>query len=692
MRKGKAKLELASKLAIDPTKRVRPLVMGVSVGNAKITAGCLTKDTLIIGNPEVKQITEFKEGDQIFVLSDNGIERRRVRNVFDNGVRDVYLLRTQTGREIKATDNHPFLVARRVSNENYEKCKRAIELRNGAKDLRYKEERGKGPSLDKIAKLLGVDRRTIGNWVSGRHMPKPFRWGLQWISLSELKLGDYIVVLRERPFDGKPFKLPDIETTPRYKVIPKLPEETNDEIMWFFGYYLADGCVRRPKKNKKTYRVLIYEGDENKANKLVSLLKKYELNAKYYPNKRRAEIGSVYLVKLMEQVGLSGNAHTKNIPDWVTQLPKKQIEGFIRGFLFGDGYRHKSKTSEERYGVSSCNLELLERLRFLCQMVGWRTTRIHHRRRYSLIEGRRIEGDEYNFNIYLPVTKRSRRLRGGEKISYHLKIPEPFGLDRVVEIKYLGKENVYDLEIDGSEHNFIANNIVVHNSDGTYYEKDGEILEGSNFHVFGESVLKNVEDQVRDIVQPGPYHNGTMPDDYKGKLIWGHKLEGSPKSTCPLAGLYVDFGNALARLAGAKTRFTTIVSYEDNDIDFALATVEVPYAGRVLDQDLNGKKLAGHIFAGSDQATVFCRIENIMKRAKVEPAFGQEPYEAEEGDVLEGWSWRLDGYHGTTTVRTKYATLMVDYGEAYITMTNVSIGSPMALPGTSGTALFLKEG
>jgi hypothetical protein len=238
----------------------------------------------------------------------------------------------------------------------------------------------------------------------------------------------------------------------------------------------------------------------------------------------------------------------------------------------------------------------------------------------------------------------------------------------------------------------VGNRTITAGTDGTYYEKDGEILEGSNYHVFGESVLKNVEEQVRDVLQPGPYHNGTMPDDYKGKLIWGHKLEGSPKSTCPLAGLYVGFGNALARLAGAKTRFTTIVSYEDNDIDFALATVEVPYAGRVLDQDLNGKKLAGHIFAGSDQATVFCRIENIMKRAGVEPAFGQEPYEAEEGDVLEGWSWRLDGYHGTTTVQTKYATLMVDYGEAYIPVNNVSIGSPMALPGTSGTALYLAGG
>ena len=238
----------------------------------------------------------------------------------------------------------------------------------------------------------------------------------------------------------------------------------------------------------------------------------------------------------------------------------------------------------------------------------------------------------------------------------------------------------------------VGNIKITAGTDGTYYTYKGETREGSNFHVLGESVLKNVEDQVREVLQPGSYHGGTM-DDLKGYLVWGHKLEayGSP-SNCRFSNAYVAFGNALAKLAGAKTRFTTTLSYEDNDIDFALATIDVSWEPKVLDYDLNGKKLAGHIFAGSDQVTVFCHISNIMKRSGAEPACGQEPYDAEEGDVLEGWSWRLDGYYGTTRVTSKYANLLVDYGEANIMMVNVGMGTKMALPGTSGTALFLKEG
>ena len=36
--------------------------------------------------------------------------------------------------------------------------------------------------------------------------------------------------------------------------------------------------------------------------------------------------------------------------------------------------------------------------------------------------------------------------------------------DKIISIKYAGKEDVYDLEIEGSNHNYVANGIVVHNS------------------------------------------------------------------------------------------------------------------------------------------------------------------------------------------------------------------------------------
>jgi len=489
------KAKVASK-----TEKVRPVVLGVSIGNERITAGCLTKDTLVLGNPEIKTITEFKEGDMVYVFDDNGIVKRKVKTVFDNGVKDVYLLRTQTGREIKATDNHPFLVARKVRNEYYEKYKRALELRKKS----YPDY--------KIADLIDIDRRTVDNWISRKHVPKQYRWGLTWASLKELKSGDYIVVLKESPVDGKPYKLPDIEKEARMKVIPNLPKETDNDLMWFFGYYLADGYIFR-NGHKQAKAVGISEGNKEKANELISKLKKYGIYSRYSERKKSVLITSTYLAKLIEKLGFSGNAHTKKVPDWVLQLPKEQIKSFIEGFIFGDGYKHKSKTSEIRYGIEICNYELLKQIQFLSQMVGWRTTGIRYRKRHSVMkDGRIIEGDIYSLDIYLPTLRKSRGLKGGLHISSSFKVPEPFGLDRIIEIKYLGKENTYDLEIDGEEHNFIANNIVVHNSCSFLMkDKSGNVVVSSNAHVFTDGDPSKQPEQIewRKILQPGCYSEDT---------------------------------------------------------------------------------------------------------------------------------------------------------------------------------------
>jgi intein/homing endonuclease len=486
-------------LSVDRTKKFRPLVAGVSIGHYKITAGCLTKDTLVLGNPGAKPITEFKEGDMVYVFSEDGAVVRRVKRFYDNGEKDVYLIVTQTGREIKATDNHPFLVIRRIPNPRLELYEKALRLWS------------EGRFINDIARELGVDRKTVYSWINGRHKPSTATVAsLEWVPLRDLKPGDYIVVLKERPFDGKPMVLPEVDC----RIKPNLPRETNEDLMWFFGYYLADGSIS--VKEDGTERVTISEGNPEKAKQLISMLEKYGIPARYYEERYAVEITSTYLARLLKALGLTGNTHTKTVPSWVFGLPKSQIEAFIKGFIFGDGCRHKSRTKEERYDISSCNERLLRGLMLLAQMVGWRTTRIRSRRRISYIEGRKVEGTEYSLSIYIPSTEKSRRLKGGMGIG-QIKIPEPFGVDRIVEIRHLGRERVYDLEIDGEEHNFIANNIVVHNSLGWFAKdnKDGEVVMLSNNHVFANENNANIGDPI---LQPGPYDGGKIPDDVAGYL------------------------------------------------------------------------------------------------------------------------------------------------------------------------------
>ncbi len=76
-------------------------------------SGCLTGDTLVI-DAETGKLKSIKEmvGKRFYTLSldkDYRIRKSFVSKVFYSGRKKVFLLKTKTGREIKASANHPFL-------------------------------------------------------------------------------------------------------------------------------------------------------------------------------------------------------------------------------------------------------------------------------------------------------------------------------------------------------------------------------------------------------------------------------------------------------------------------------------------------------------------------------------------------------------------------------------------------------
>ncbi len=127
---------------------------------------CVTGDTLL---PVIREqgtgdrgqeipITEVKPGDYVFSLNESigQIEPRRVLAFLDMGVKPVYKLTTASGRSIKTTANHPYLV-------------RGQETR----DMRQE--------------TWGRDR------------------GNEWVKVSELKAGDEIAVANQFNGDGYAF-------------------------------------------------------------------------------------------------------------------------------------------------------------------------------------------------------------------------------------------------------------------------------------------------------------------------------------------------------------------------------------------------------------------------------------------------------------------------------------------------------
>ena len=75
---------------------------------------CLSLSSMIAAKDGLKKITEIKVGDEVYAfdMKTRQLVLKECSGVFDNGIKDVYELSTPH-HSIKATSNHPFLVALR---------------------------------------------------------------------------------------------------------------------------------------------------------------------------------------------------------------------------------------------------------------------------------------------------------------------------------------------------------------------------------------------------------------------------------------------------------------------------------------------------------------------------------------------------------------------------------------------------
>ena len=79
---------------------------------------CLSTSSMIMTKEGLRKITEIKEGDDVYAFDQktHQLVLKECSGVFDNGVKDVYELST-AHHSIKATSNHPFLIALRDTKD-----------------------------------------------------------------------------------------------------------------------------------------------------------------------------------------------------------------------------------------------------------------------------------------------------------------------------------------------------------------------------------------------------------------------------------------------------------------------------------------------------------------------------------------------------------------------------------------------
>ncbi len=378
-------------------------------------------------------IKEIEPGDTIFSY-DERAERfvtAPVRAMAQTGVRQTHevVVGRRTARRFVATDNHPVLALR--------------------------------------------DMRADGDTRA--------RWARMWLAVGELRQGDLVAVPRQLPDFGVPHGLPQLTNGDHHLESPVHgPATTNVDLMWLLGLFVGDGNLQ---DSGKTHRVqfAIPETDAHVRGEIQHIVsEQFGLRA-IAADKHRVVINSKALVDWMWRLGFAGTSKSKSVPEWVFGLPKDQRLAFLGGWVDADGYVRPTRDAVYLTCVSA---PLIEQFQELAELSGlrsggpWGFTQPHRHAPERMGGAFRvsISGDYTRLGCRDP--KRTERFSpgryehgdtGAQGLSFKSHCNDWLGFMPVVSIEPFDIEPVYDIEVDGP-HNFIAEGMVVHNSEVVYHK------------------------------------------------------------------------------------------------------------------------------------------------------------------------------------------------------------------------------
>ena len=405
------------KLGIPEAEKQR-LVSGVAAQYE-----CVAGDTLVwTANRGQIPIKEIEFGDRVFAY-DEDAERFVVAPVKASAQTDTrltYAVKT-TRRSIRATDNHPMLVLRDERKEGRQRA----------------------------------------------------RYARRWVTVGEIKPGDFIAVPRTVPDFGVAAELPGIAGF-------TAPAVSSVDLMWLLGLYIGDGNLHL---STRTYRVqfAIPATDVELREELIRVVKDLFGLRCIEADEYRVVVNSKALTEWMVALGFTGLSLTKRVPDWVYRLPCDQRLAFLGGWVDADGYVQPDSSGSVM--LTCANEPLINQARELAELSGlraggpWAFTQPyrHAPERIQTAWRLGISGDFER----LGCRNRKRTDRFGRRQYMHSSSSshgttirahtnEWLGFERVKSIEPFAVEPVYDIEVDGP-HNFVAEGLVVHNSEVVYH-------------------------------------------------------------------------------------------------------------------------------------------------------------------------------------------------------------------------------
>ncbi len=438
-------------------------------------SGCLSGDTLITRADTGEQVTiQSMVGQKnISVLSlgaDKKMHTQKISKVFSSGIKETFELKTQSGRTIKASANHQFLTIKGWKRLDELKEKTHIALprtipimgsRTGMSDdellllahllgdgciiphqpFHYTSEDKENIKIvqDAARRLFSITSRIVKqkNWFH-LYLPSPYR----------------LARSRRHPISLWYEKL-NIKLSRSYeKILPeKLFSLSNDKIKLFLHHLWAtDGNISYKKiKGRRTSGAIYYSTTSEKLAggiqhlllrcSILSTLRKVP-QGKYRPSFQVHIQGSIMQKRFCEEVGCFGS-RGKIIPDLIDAL-KQIIPNTNLDVIPEQAWRTLIEPAMQDQGLS------------------WR--KLAHKMDISYNGTALVMngiGRERLSRIAEAVASRNLGYLAESDIYW----------DHVVSIKPLGPQEVFDATVPGT-HNFLANDILVHNS----IEQDADVV------------------------------------------------------------------------------------------------------------------------------------------------------------------------------------------------------------------------
>ncbi len=428
--------------------------LGIPEAERKFLAGvgaqyeCLSGDARVYTTKGLVPIEEIQPGDTVFSFDEeaNQIIPAEVRATARKGEREVFEVRVGT-RTLKATSNHPFLA------------------------LTYHKDEG----------------RERG------------RYTRSWKYLHELVPGDLVAVAKDLPDTGVLHVLqqPEIKTqvtgrnqstsytlniADRYNDV-RLPEYTTEDLMWWLGLYIGDGFIHTQQgADKARVEIAIPATDGALRNELIRVSEELFGLTPTNSDAYRVSLNSTIIARFLEVNGFEGKALTKRVPRWVFGLPQSQKLAFLGGYLDSDGYVRDSEKNHDVM-LTSANRDLLQDMSELLALCGLPTSSIHrfeskhpHEQDRMMVGYRmQVAGDYERIGSRSPnrLDRMSKRkyhhdYSSAKGTTFRSHVTEFHGFVKIDSITPAGVEVVYDIEVDGS-HNFVAEGLIVHNSEVVYH-------------------------------------------------------------------------------------------------------------------------------------------------------------------------------------------------------------------------------